>query len=168
MTTKNKLTDYSWFHGSKKKFSEFDTSGFGSHFGTLDQALSAPRGSDFIYEVDLSITNPLRLEDQYSWDPWDLCECLSELFDLDLDHLRDRIIRAQGNVDSEKVFQQEIKRVIQKLGFDGVIYQNIMEGPGSSMIAFQSDQIKILKVYERTKQLELNSGHEKIVCSMTM
>ncbi|MBV1920429.1 MAG: hypothetical protein KUG73_07080 [Pseudomonadales bacterium] len=145
----------SWFHGTGKLFDTFDVMGFGSHFGTSDQALAAPRGREYVYEVKLAVSSPLRLNDLYSWDPYDLSVVIEELFSIDLYDFKMEIGLAQGNPEKEKVFQSQVKQIIQSNGYDGVIYSNTMEGPGDSVIAFESDQIQIVKIRSRAEHMEV-------------
>lgn len=154
-SNRKEVINKAWYHGSGTLFNEFNTSGIGSHFGSLEQALAAPGGRKYFYEVSLSVHNPLELDDLYSWEPYDLCETIEDLFSMDLHELKMQICSAQGNQEKEIHFQSEVKSIIQAEGYDGIIYQNSMEGPGCSVIAFESNQIRIGKIRSRKEHISL-------------
>lgn len=132
------------FHGSNASFDAFDCKGLGSHFGDEHQCLRAPGGNAYIYEVDVAITNPLLLTDMYSWDPYDVTMMLSEVFNIDLSDIEHQICLAQGDPAKDQIFLDELKRIIERHGYDGIEYDNTMEGCGRSYIAFHSGQVSII------------------------
>lgn len=138
-----------WYHGTREKFGVFVITGLGVHLGSAQQAKSAPGGKDFIAATDVVMKKPLRLDDLYSWDPWDLTVLMEEMFSIDLNALKMEIILAQGDLQKEVEFQARIRQFIQAQGYDGIVYRNTVEGPGDSIIAFRDVQLSIAEWQER-------------------
>ena len=138
------ITEF-WFHGTDALFEKFDTKGLGSHFGNAEQALSSPGGKGFIKVVRLELKSLFRMADMYSWDPIDILPILEKRLNLDLYDIEFRIMMLGHKYDVPS-FQEEIKDLLKSHGYDGIIYSNIMEGAGDSVIVFDSKQIEIMEV----------------------
>lgn len=119
------------FHGTgaPKDFAAFRPQGdLGFHFGDADQAndrldnLARPGvepGPARLMPVYLAIRNPLRLPDVGDWSVDNLVDHLVERFPADefsIAHLRT---------------SEQVRDFLAEKGFDGVVYRNTNEGPGS-------------------------------------
>lgn len=131
-----------WYHGTSATFDRFERRGLGIHFGCKHQALRAPGGSRRIIEVKLSLTNPVRLPDLYSWTPFDVALALEAHLEVDLSSLKLELQQSRTG-EEEEDFDRTIK-AIQGLGYDGIIYRNIMEGIGDSLMVFHPNKIAII------------------------
>lgn len=124
----------------------------GHHFGTRRAANARlhkddvpiagfnnePPTSSRIYPVYLSIQKPLRLEDLGTWEPTAIA------WSLNGEGIISKEEREQIQMMSSK--ERQMPKLIQALkskGYDGIIYQNMIEDKGSfSWIAFDPGQIK--------------------------
>jgi hypothetical protein len=135
------------YHGTNaKKFDSFDTSKEGAHFGTSEQAATriyknrGGGGRSKSIAVFLSIKNPLRLQDIGVW----------SYFNNLHGHLsvNDHITIEQADAawdawqKSDNAGWQAIKNALNENGYDGIVYENEVEGRGDSYIAFSPTQIK--------------------------
>lgn len=139
------------FHGT---FSNFDTFYPGSHFGDNDAANSRIKNSiewkggnaqtlngANIMPVYLSIKTPLRIIDDGG---------LSDIYDL-----VEAVVKTGAVKETEigEFHHRDIKsyttlfKVLAKRGYDGLVYENIVEGNGDSWVPFWKHQIK--SVYNR-------------------
>lgn len=139
------------FHGtSARSFTKFDTSAEGVHFGTSDQAaarLERARGRGGrpkIISAYLSIQSPLRLHDIGVWNNFNnLHRELS---------VKGHITPAQADIvweawqRTDEAGWKAIKDVLADNGYDGIVYDNDVEGVGESFIAFHATQIMQTKV----------------------
>lgn len=116
-------------------FNVFDmpSDGFelGSHFGTEKQAKKFGPAFPFY----LSIKNPLRLPDLGRWNYQSVMrEAMSEGV---------KITEAEYNsVFDARDNNAALRNLLERKGFDGVVYKNMLEGKGDSYIAFRPEQIK--------------------------
>jgi hypothetical protein len=137
-------------HISKAKPTVFDKkyktdlSSMGFHFGTKEQAEF--RGTQYDFESRsptmgdyyLSIQNPLEVSHMASYAPDHLAD---QMMDMDLisvekyDSFRDKY-------SSEPEIGAALVKILQKAGYDGLVYSNEMEGAGNSYVPFESTQIK--------------------------
>jgi len=130
-----------WYHGTKTKFSSFNlsytTGQIGFHFGTLEQA-EWRLGNDpgYIIKVQVDLQNPIRLEDQGSWYGNDFIQQLKE------NPLTSNFKWHASMSD------MAIRKGLQHLGYDGIIYLNMHEGEADnredSIIVFDPSKIRIL------------------------
>jgi hypothetical protein len=137
-------------HISKAKPTVFDKkyktdlSSMGFHFGTKEQAEFRGTQYDFdsrsptMGDYYLSIQNPLEVSHMASYAPDHLAD---QMMDMDLisvekyDSFRDKY-------SSEPEIGAALVKILQKAGYDGLVYSNEMEGAGNSYVPFESTQIK--------------------------
>jgi len=121
-----------------------DLSSMGFHFGTKEQAQFRGTQYDFksnlptIGNYYLSIQNPLEVSHMESYAPDHLAD---KMMDMDLiteekyDSIRDKYY-------NEPDVGAALVKILQKAGYDGLVYSNEMEGEGNSYVPFKSTQIK--------------------------
>lgn len=138
------------WHGTDARFTAFDTSCEGAHFGTEEQA-SALRGKGRLRlrPYMLAIRNPLRLPDIGVWDNFNGLHAHLER--------HGHISPAQA----ERAWAEwmmsggrgwaAIKAALRERGFDGIAYENELEGPGLSYIALEASQIRSAAPIERDR-----------------
>lgn len=132
------------FHGtSALPFEEFKRkqNDIGIHFGTADQAndrisYMAERGRDgeqHIYPVKLKINNPLRVEDLGGWSSENLFYGLGNLRNKAGNPLFDKeeLRRAAFSAGNEAGRTKAIRNLIERKGYDGIVYKNTGETGGS-------------------------------------
>jgi hypothetical protein len=137
-------------HISKAKPNVFDKkyktdlSSMGFHFGTKEQAEFRGTQYDFdsrsptMGDYYLSIQNPLEVSHMASYAPDHLAD---QMMDMDLisvekyDSFRDKY-------SSEPEIGAALVKILQKAGYDGLVYSNEMEGAGNSYVPFEPTQIK--------------------------
>ena len=146
------------YHGTGADFSAFDPAqsrDIGLHFGTQEQA---ERFGNTMMPVYLSLQNPLRVEDYFSRINGH-GKFLEEIYyEVEMTSLEyDRLLAIAKNVQDQWVddrdadntatrgsrkFWKNIQRILERSGFDGLVYRNQVEGAGDSYIAFRPTQIK--------------------------
>ncbi len=129
--------------------------------------LTFARGIDtanpIIKEVTLDIKNPLRLEENRTggWSPTDVMIALRDKFEAggkidgfsekDIDDIFDGNMHLKGkrktfdDFDTAKEQADFMQQYLNEKGYDGIVYDNKIEGGGDSLIAFRPEQIKELK-----------------------
>jgi hypothetical protein len=139
------------YHGTNRPgFHEFITirgtqrekGGRGIHFGTIEQATNVNTNGKTtgIYPVYLSIQNPLRVTDaQADWNR-KLAEELQKRGYIDQDRVEE-FGKYQDEAD-KPINDRRMIRLLQSLGFDGLVYNNEAEGVGDSYVVFEPEQIK--------------------------
>ena len=122
----------------------------GMHFGTqeassdrkrlLDDAgVSSPSGQTT--EVYLSIRNPIRIDDQGDWTVDDVYTQVRE--QVEFKQQERRSIEQAVLRDQKKAGFEALKSALDRLGYDGIVYENKYEDKGSdSYIAFRPEQVK--------------------------
>ena len=141
-----------WYHATTADFDTFDTTlgDMGSHFGSKDQAihiatnrLAYDKKPPKIITVNLGVYNPLRLTDNGSFHADNIADQL---------YIKKLIGKAQFEKytapkasDNRAENNIEVKKTLLKHGYDGIVYSNKHEGNGSSIIAFNPEDIKIIK-----------------------
>lgn len=132
------------YHGTQSNFKDFSSAytigQMGIHFGTFEQAKNIisdnydePIPGSRIIEAQLTINNPLELEDLGSWYGEDVVNMVNKVLGTKLNpSASDRSIRGE---------------IINK-GYDGVTYQNKFEGDGRAYIVFNQNQIKVLNIQQ--------------------
>ncbi|MEJ8837644.1 GNAT family N-acetyltransferase [Ramlibacter sp. AN1133] len=139
------------FHATSADFNTFDTTrgDLGTHFGTLQQALRVVergerdgRAGRRIIPAWLKLANPLRLVDEGSFHADGIAEQLERKGLLAVGE--GTRIRRECDADwrARKIYDPQLRQVIQDAGFDGVVYANRHEGAGDSYIAFEPQQIR--------------------------
>ncbi len=111
------------YHRTDKKFSIFDpdkaATELGMHFGTKQQIEDIP--GEYVYSVFLKILKPLYLNDPGEWHVENMLEMMQ--FDTEVD---DKIWSAWDS-NGDLAGTKEVRKQLQKQGFDGVIYLNRRE-----------------------------------------
>jgi len=142
------------YHGttSKQDFQAFtQTRDIGAHFGTSQAAndrLDAEGGHGRVYPVFLSIQNPLEMHDMETWEPGDIIDTLvaHEKLPEGAERTDKDVLRALSSQGAAA--WDAVKRVMRRLGYDGIRYENAIEDPGSiSWIVLDPGQVK--SVYNR-------------------
>jgi hypothetical protein len=136
------------YHGTRGNFDVFVRKDIGFHFGTAGQAVNRLRDTGplgygrrempagKIIPVYLSIKNPLLILDAGDWSEDSMARVLTDMTmgdDLFADSLEEAT-----DVPGNKTFQQ----ILRHMGYDGMVYENVGEGGGTSWIAFSPTQIK--------------------------
>ena len=144
------------YHGTSVDFDEFEKGEFGFHFGTAEQAnqrIDNIEGGN-VMPVYLNITNPIEMQDDLgTWDVknewikyldnWERDGLLVDMakklpqFQTELD-----LFYYIKDIKSGNNFTQELTNLFKQAGYDGIVYPNRIEGPGTSYIAFNANQIK--------------------------
>jgi hypothetical protein len=140
------------YHWTPNKFLVFARGDIGFHFGGTyvaaydrRESKTVPqRGADIVKEVYLNIESPLVLQDYGGF--WDAYEITGKLVDKGVisSEERTKISRMEGYVEGDHDSQANkyLRKLLNKLGYDGIIYENAVEGKGTlSAIAFSPDQI---------------------------
>lgn len=151
------------YHGTDADFTTFSkTQDLGYHFGTQEQANERLKDGDEsqgkVIPAYLSIKNPLAVKEginenhqfdsatgtyemlkQAGFNPPELQNALDE-FNKTKEYRRNGGQDALGK--AEKRFYRAIKTSLIQSGYDGIKYENGIEGPGTSWIAFKPEQIK--------------------------
>lgn len=137
------------YHRTAGNFLTFNTdnSDLGSHFGTSEQAENLLGGSFRIGEktlpVYLSIQKPIRLLDKGGFHGDSVAPQLFKKGLIDK-HTAKRLseIGYNGDLKDRRKINKEIKNILLKNGYDGVVYKNTREGTGDSYIVFSPNQVK--------------------------
>ncbi len=142
----------SFYHWTDKVFDKFTKGEFGSHFGTLRAAYERylqikednPNVSKGIYkEVILNITNPIELKDNDVWTAgWVAIQLLEKGIIGEYEY--NTLKNVSGIYDNtyNNPAAQAVREILNKNGYDGIIYKNLSEDAGSySIIALYPEQI---------------------------
>ena len=138
------------YHGTRgEDFNAFETPGLGAHFtpsASTAEFFTQNYGGDTapggrIYPVNLAIKNPIRLPDLGSWGPDQVLVSLmdygpDDLFDSAeefdrLDRKINRIVETQGS----EAANVEIRKFLQRKGYDGIQYLNRYESTDAAATA---------------------------------
>lgn len=139
------------YHGTDQDFTEFRHGDVGFHFGPPEAAnnrLDNEKRSDGLLMLEprvmpvyLSIKNPLRLKDAGDWgNPDQVANVVSDAIMEDVidGDAYDAAVDAKDADSGPRVFA----RIFERMGYDGIVYDNVAEGGGDSYIAFRPEQIK--------------------------
>lgn len=144
-----KKTSY-WYHASPSSFDKFDVSrsDLGPHFGNRQQAEYVIQnrlgGSGNIYKTKINIYNPLLLKDVGSFHADNIAD---QLFKKKLISKQEYVKYTEKDAwKHRKVYNQEVRDILVKHGYDGVKYQNNHEGKGTCVIPFDGNDIFIVGV----------------------
>jgi hypothetical protein len=121
-----------------------DLSSMGFHFGTKEQAEF--RGTQYDFESRsptmgdyyLSIQNPLEVSHMASFAPDHLAD---QMMDMDL-ITEEKYESFRNKYRDEPDIGAALVKILQKAGYDGLVYSNEMEGAGNSYVPFEPTQIK--------------------------
>ncbi|MDP3940380.1 MAG: LPD38 domain-containing protein, partial [Deltaproteobacteria bacterium] len=135
------------YHGTSTDFTAFntdDTTELGAHFGTTAHAndrVGAYTDSRVI-PVYLNLKNPLRLIDEGTFAPYAVAGQLADLGILPQEQLG-RFVNKHtvGVVNKEVPLSEELKRIIERAGYDGVVYLNRREGYDGSAVVWADAEL---------------------------
>jgi len=159
------------YHGASGDavFAEFDLDRVegGIHFGSLEQSKTAAKPKAInsvsqqarIIPCYLSIQNPLAMKDLHSFNYDNFLQELSErkiikkgqLLSQKIPSLINEVVMTLEEFTNsnpkfyEKYHKKQntrLKKLLIKLGFDGIMYENTFEGKGKSFIIFNPEQCK--------------------------
>jgi hypothetical protein len=159
------------YYGSTVKFDDWDitrTREFGYHFGIDDKEQSLHRIAStggYLYEVSLTFSNPLTMRDALRWD----VRAIAEELGVDPEPLEvEARQRAKKNFGSPRVEQNLIAaRLLDKHGFDAIVYDNLGETGGKAIIVWHPGQIRVESVTSITHiHRQLESSLRALVRSM--
>lgn len=143
------------YHGTSaiNDFNEFRAF---SHFGTVNQAndiVSSIRifstelsrgGEARVIPVYLNIQNPFEMQDKGI--EHTAIDYLQELYDAgELSFTRFEELRRDDNndlINDESLLMDRVVDALESRGYDGIVYENTVEGEGKSFVAFSPTQIK--------------------------
>lgn len=152
------------YHGTNRPFTVprgiHTKSDLGFHVGTAQQAANRvvfsekePLGPARTIPIAVNIKNPLRLVDPGHWPNDRMLRNIQHKRILSDDQitrlfaLYDQITKAKSNVKfgyARNRFNAELIDMLEKAGYDGVVYSNRAEGQGDSYFAFRPNQVKAL------------------------
>jgi hypothetical protein len=144
------------YHGTKqgRNFQIFRTP---SHFGTVDQAnlmadplsirFGAPANAQGdagrVIPVYLRIENPIYVRDTgVQHDGYSLLDAIYEAGTLTFSERESILYDKNNDTRSEPEVQRKLIEKLEEYGYDGLIYDNKMEGEGASYAVFRPEQIK--------------------------
>ena len=90
----------------------------------------------FFKKANLTLRNPLRMEDLGTWTPHTLCNAL------ELSH--EQLSEVLSKEDLDESYGM-LRAIIKGRGYDGIVYDNQVEGTGDSYIAFSQNDILEIK-----------------------
>lgn len=134
------------YHGTPNSFDVFraGTGDVGIHFGPESAAknrLAVKGSSGYIIPVYLRMQSPLHLSDAGNWDTADdVVNVITDKMLADPDFAADFEL-AESRTKAPKG-TNPFTLIFQKMGYDGIIYDNVAEGGGDSYIVFDPRQIK--------------------------
>jgi len=152
------------YHSTLKDFDKFKTTtdrSLGAHFGSEEAAnnriesfinrheenkgITLADKPSQIMPVNLSLKNPFRMDDMISWQPEEVADRINYYIserNLDMPYIKPKHI-IDENKNAVKIYNNdEIVSALKKGGYDGIVYENTIEGGGDSFIAFEPEQIK--------------------------
>jgi len=149
-------------HGSVHDFVVFDpekSREFGFHFGTLESARH--RNSAFVKKYEITIDNPLYLDDAGFWEPASILDNMTRkgyineqeknklLQDINTQASR----KARLNYSSLRYEKNEIlKEVLKNMGHDGIVYENRGESGDTAYIIFTPEQARHIENIDEAKK----------------
>lgn len=144
-------------HATHSNFNSFKYGDIGFHFGSIDAAKDRGVWQSAVggYKTDgeshmpvfLSIQNPIRLQDAMNWHkPQSVGVVIHHAVDsgaIDKNDLHKAMESVKSYTREDPYLPSKFWRdVLIKLGYDGVVYKNKVEGKDDSWIAFEPTQIK--------------------------
>lgn len=131
---------HDWYHGTTKSFTAFSSAftrgQLGIHLGSRDQAeWRLGNAFGYILRVHVNdVSNLIRLQDEGSW--------YGSQF---VQQLRQNPLTSDLKLHNS-MGDNQIRNLLQRLGYDGVIYLNKHEGdePADSIIVFNPQQLQIV------------------------
>lgn len=152
------------YHSTLGNFDEFKTTtnrSLGAHFGSEEAAnnriksfinrheenkgISLADKPSQIMPVNLSLKKPFRMDDMISWQPEEVANRINYYImerNLDMPYIKPKHIIDESKNAVQIYNDDEIVSALKKGGYDGIVYENTIEGGGDSYIAFDPTQIK--------------------------
>jgi hypothetical protein len=125
----------------------------GAHFGsTIEQAENAIKrqnelsnGSDNgrVLKYQITIKNALKVPDIGRWYPNSVFDDIIE--PSDLKYAKTEYYKGLGELEINNRTAEDIIKIFNDNGYDGLVYDNQYEGSGESYIVFNKQQIKPIK-----------------------
>ena len=151
------IHEISAYHGSVHDFVVFDPTKareFGFHFGSLESAKHI--GSQYVKKYEITINNPLYLDDVYFWEPVSILRNMREKGYIDstkeeqlLQAVNSEARKRSSNGSPFRQEKNEVLKIIlnEKMDekYDGIIYQNRGESGGTAYIIFRPEQAKFIE-----------------------
>lgn len=140
------------YHGTVADFSAFKHGDVGFHFGSVsagNNRIEYTKSGDgekiepqCLLPVYLSIKNPLRMADVGDWGNPDIVAAFVADMVITDDNFAVRYEAAEADIRASSNPLNDFRRVFERMGYDGIVYDNVAEGGGDSYIAFRPEQIK--------------------------
>jgi hypothetical protein len=146
------------YHASKEDIKSFDPNKtgreFGIHFGTLDSAnhRGAIGATGYhIKKYSILMKNPLHLDDVLRWDVNNILYNMAtkgyisrqEASEL-IKNINDEAVR-NSKINSSSLTAEKyrvLKNILEKMGYDSIVYDNKGETGGVAYIIFDAKQVK--------------------------
>jgi hypothetical protein len=155
------LQEISVYHGSTHDFVVFDSTKareFGFHFGSIESATHI--GSQYVKRYEITINNPLILDDVYFWEPVSILKNMREKGYIDSIKEKELLqaVNSQALIKSKSgtPFRQEkneiLKDVLEEMGYDGIEYENRGESGSTAYIIFRPQQAKFIETIDEAKK----------------
>lgn len=144
------------YHATPAEFTEFSLGDFAFHIGSLEQAMHF--GHKYIKEVYINVKNPMYIDgDTMRWPGLVIANKAVEqgIFSEKEYEFVSKLEGFRGN-DYNAPANVIIREVLESKGYDGVIYDNDIEGNGISFIVFNSNQIKYVSNQNPTADKRIN------------
>jgi len=131
-----------WCHGTEAEpfniFAMVEDGSMGFHFGSRGAALERLDGTDAgedarVVEVFCRARKPLRLRDHFTWT---MCSVVGELEDLGV------LKGDEGDAIYEACDDAMLFAVLERAGYDCIIYENETERHGDSLLIWRPELIK--------------------------
>lgn len=133
------------YHGTFNDFDTFEQGDIGFHFGTLEQAQErgdhrrvdtddTPGLHENLMPVYLQLNNPLRTGDPGMWSEafvaaGEIKEALEKISEKKLNEFNEHFEEKLENYEAgEKWIFEELRKWLENEGYDGIVYQNEVEG----------------------------------------
>lgn len=150
------------YHGSPSRFSAFESGrkhgGIGFHFGSREQAINRMKETvrtkiDFeggakakLLSGYVRIENPLYMKDPLGWDVEAFAEAVREQnLNISKEAVR-RIDNLNRKYQDKKInlydSNNKLEQILKDEGYDGIVYDNRVEGKGESYAIFDPNQFK--------------------------
>lgn len=157
------------YHGSDKYFNKFKLSGTGVHFGTYEASKeiidkkkrrSKENKDYYMYSVQLSNLNPIKLDDGTWYSPGYIAKQLQRSYGI-------------KPKKTDKIFgkfyysYEDIWKVLVENGYNSIMYENENEDVGSiSYVIFDLSQIRIKDINKLEEKLLIRKQTKKIIDSL--
>lgn len=161
---------HSVHHGSAHDFVIFDptkTREFGFHFGSLETATHI--GSQYVKKYEITINNPLQLDDVYFWEPASILRNMREKGYIDsikekeiLQSVNSQaLVKSKSGTPLRQEKNEVLKDVLEQMGYDGIIYENRGESGSTAYVIFRPEQAKFIERIDEAKKKDYKPNFSK-------